>query len=74
MADNQVVKWPARDTEDRIVMVVDGVEYDRLEAKIRMLEGTLRLCSDYYDKMRESMEEWRALSKTASNPTSKRGS
>ena len=38
-------------------------EVEALEAKVRILEGTVKLCSDDLAKMRESMEEWREVAK-----------
>ena len=44
-------------------LLVWAGEIEKLEAKVRILGGTVKLCSDDLAKMRESMEEWREVAK-----------
>ena len=44
-------------------LLVWADEIEKLEAKVRILGGTVKLCSDDLAKMRKSMEEWRDFSK-----------
>ena len=46
-------------------LLVWADEIEKLEAKVRILGGTVKLCSDDLAKMRKSMEEWRDFSKLA---------
>ena len=44
-------------------LLVWAGKIEKLEAKVRILGGTVKLCSDDLANMRESMEEWRDFSK-----------
>ena len=45
MSDKPSIKWPARDLNGNLVMVVDGAQYDAIKAKLEAMEAGLRAIS-----------------------------
>ena len=56
MSDKPSTKWPARDLNGKLVMVIDGSEYDALEAKLEAMERVRELLDEF---QQEAQTRWK---------------